>query len=67
MAGDTLGLRDSGGLEKRSVAQGKAEGDRPFFQTPLNPENQILSLSPETLFVLLYLNNGKTKLSKKII
>ena len=32
--------RDSGGgLEKLSVARGEAEGDRPFFQTPLNPMN----------------------------
>ena len=29
-----------GGLEKWSVARGRAKGDRPVFQTPLNPESQ---------------------------
>ena len=41
-----------GGLEKLSVARGEAEGDRPFFQTPLNPESQIVSLSPEVLVII---------------
>ena len=39
-------LRDSGGLEKWSVARGAAEGDRPFLLTSLNPESKIVSLSP---------------------
>ena len=44
----TRGIQGGGGgLEKWYVARGEAEGDRPFFQTPLNPESQIVSLSPE--------------------
>ena len=40
--------------------------DRPYFQTPLNPQSQIVSVSTEGLvFVLLYLHNGNTKLSDR--
>ena len=44
-----------GGLEKWSVTRGEAEGDRPYFQTPLNPEKQIVSLSPEVLVVICFI------------
>ena len=44
-----------GGLEKWSVARGEAEGDRPFFQTPLNPESQIVSLSPKGLVIICFI------------
>ena len=44
-----------GGLEKWSVARGEAEGDRLFFQTPLNPESQIVSLSPEGLVIICFI------------
>ena len=31
------------------------EDDRPFFQTPLNPESQIVSLSPEGLVIICFI------------
>ena len=43
--------RDSGG----SVARGEAEDDRPFFQNPLNPESQIVSVSPEVLVIICFI------------
>ena len=47
--------RDSGGLEKWFVAGGEGEGNRPFFQNPLNPEIQIVSLSPEGLVIIWFI------------
>ena len=47
--------RDSGGSGKWSVARGEAEGDRLFFQTPLNPESQIVSLPPEGLVIICFI------------
>ena len=44
-----------GGLEKWSVTRGEAEGDRPFFQIPLNPECQIVSLLPEGLVIIYFI------------
>ena len=46
MTGDTIDSRDSGG-------SGKMFRDRPFFQTPLNPESQIVSLPPEGLVIIM--------------
>ena len=42
-------------LEKWPVSLGFASGDRPFFQTPLNPSSQIVS--PVTLLISHYLYN----------
>ena len=41
-----------GGLEKWSVARGKAEA---IFPEPLNPESQIVSLSPEGLVIICFI------------
>ena len=59
----TLGIQVGGGW-KYSLS---SECDRPFFQIPLNPESQVLFLSPEgkSLSVLLNLSYGKSKLRKK--
>ena len=46
MTGDTIDSRDSG-------RSGKMFCDRPFFQTPLNPESQIVSLPPEGLVIIM--------------
>ena len=57
-------LRDSGGSVKmvchprRSSGDRpffRSSGDRPFFQTPLNPESQIVSLSPEGLVIICFI------------
>ena len=50
---DTFDSRDSGGSGKWPVTLGFASGDRPFFQTPLNPSSQIES--PVTLLISHYL------------
>ena len=57
--------QDSGGLEKWPVKLGFASGDRPFFQTPLNPSSQVVS--PVILVTSHYLYNVTVKYFNQLI